>query len=112
MGAGNAAQSVSAPASNPSRDGTRVKAVFTISAVVRYLCGMAIVALAALAATLVPQVQAPVSPGRQAQAMVTILSSASLRFADIEKTHPKTLREARVRAADGSVATVRLVEFE
>ena len=71
-----------------------------------------VLASAALAATLVPQVLAPVSPGRQAQATVTILSSASLRFAEIEKSHPRALRETRVRAADGSVATVRLVEFE
>jgi hypothetical protein len=70
---------------------------------------MVIFAAAALAATLVPT---PVSPGRQATVTVTILASASLRFAEIEKRHPKTLRETRVRAADGSVAPVKLVEFE
>jgi hypothetical protein len=73
---------------------------------------MVIFALAALAATLVPHAQAPVSPGRQAQATVTILSSASLRFSEIEKSRTGKLREVRVRAKDGSVETVRLVEFE
>lgn len=73
---------------------------------------MVIVAFAALAATLVPQAPAPASPGRQAQATVTILTSATLRFSQIEKSDPQKLRETRVRAADGSVATVRLVEFE
>ncbi len=73
---------------------------------------MVIFVSAALAATLVPQAPAPASPERQAQATVTILSSASLRFSEIENTHPRTLRETRVWAADGSVETVRLVEFE
>jgi hypothetical protein len=73
---------------------------------------MVIVVAAALAVTLEPQAPAPVSPGHQAQATVTILSSASLRFAEIERQHPKMLRETRVRAADGSVETVKLVEFE
>src|SRR6476619_3807428 len=99
------------PAPNPSRCGTKVKSPFTIITAARYLPGMVIAALTMLAATLVPQVQAPVSPGRQAQATVTILPSASLRFTDIEKTHPKALRETHVHAADGSVETVRLVEF-
>ena len=70
---------------------------------------MVIFALAALAAALPP---APVSPGRQAQTTVTIVSSASLRFAEIEKAHPKALRDTRVRTADGSLQTIRLVEFE
>jgi hypothetical protein len=73
---------------------------------------MVIFALAALAATQVPQAPAPVSPERQAQATVAILSSASLRFSEIERQHPKMLRETRVRAADGSVQNVKLVEFE
>jgi hypothetical protein len=73
---------------------------------------MVIFAAAALAATLVPQASTPVSPGRQATATVTILTSASLRFSDIAKHRPKELREARVRTADGSVQTVKLVEFE
>ena len=97
------------PSLNPSRRGTRVKTAFTISAAGRYQCGMVIFALAALAAAMPP---APVSPGRQAQATVTILSSASLRFAEIEKARPEALRETRVRTADGSLQTVRLVEFE
>ncbi|WP_309662345.1 hypothetical protein [Sphingomonas sp.] len=89
-----------------------VKTPFTISPLVRYAIGMVIVALAALAATLVPQAPTPVSPGRQAQATVTILASASLRFSDIARDHPKKLRETLIRAADGSVQTVKLVEFE
>ena len=97
------------PSPNPSRRGTRVKTAFTISSAERYLCDMIVFALAALAAAIPP---APVSPGRQAQATVTIVSSASLRFAEIEKAHPKALRDTRVRAADGSMANVRLVEFE
>ncbi len=71
-----------------------------------------VLAGAALAATLVPQAPAPVSPGRQAQATVTILTSAALRFSQIDKTDPRKLRETRVRSADGSVETLRLVEFE
>lgn len=73
---------------------------------------MVIFVTAALAATLEPQAPAPASPGRQAQATVTILASASLRFSEIEATDPSLLRETRVRAADGAVETVRLVEFE
>lgn len=75
----------------------------------RYLCCMIVFALAALAAA-APSV--PASPERQARAMVTIVSSAALRFAEIEKSRPKALRETRVRSADGSLQTVRLVEFE
>jgi ABC-type molybdate transport system substrate-binding protein len=79
---------------------------------VRYAVGMVIVAFAALAATLVPPAPTPVSPGRQATATVTILASASLRFSNIAKNQPKSLHEVRVRSADGSVQTVKLVEFE
>jgi len=97
--------------------GRLVKRLFTIPSLARYASGMVIfapiiLASAALAATLVPQSPAPVSPGRQAQATVTILSSVSLRFSEIDKSHPEDLRETRVRAADGSVETVKLVEFE
>ena len=56
-----------------------------------------------------PQAAAPV---RQAQATVTILSSARVRFSELERDRPNTLRETRVRAADGSVETVKLVEFQ
>ena len=97
------------PSPNPSRRGTRVKTAFTISAAGRYQCGMVIFAI--LAATVVP-VPVPASPERQARAMVTIVSNAALRFAEIEKSRPKALRETRVRSADGSLQTVRLVEFE
>ena len=78
----------------------------------RYVTGMVIFAIAALAATLVPHAPAPASPGRQAQATVTILASAALRFSEIDKNYPKKLRQTHVRATDGSVQTVKLVEFE
>jgi hypothetical protein len=91
--------------------------LFTILAAARYDLGMVIfapvaLATAALAATLVPQAQAPVAPQRQAEATVTILSSAQVRFTEIERDRPNILRETRVRAADGSVETVKLVEFQ
>jgi hypothetical protein len=73
---------------------------------------MVILAAGALAATLVPQALAQVPPQRQAQARVTILSSMRLRFSEIDRDRPEMLRETRVRTADGSVVTVRLVEFQ
>lgn len=100
------------PSPNPSRAGTRVKALFTIACVARYAFGMVIFAAAMLAATLVPQAVAPVSPERQARATVTILTSSTLRFAEIERTQPKSLRESRVRGADGTVEKIKLVEFQ
>jgi len=79
-------------------------------AAARYDPAMLIFAAAALAAAL-PEPRV-VTPERQAQATVTIIVSAELRFSEIEKNHPKVLREAKVRRADGSVETVKLVEFE
>ena len=99
-------------AANPSLRGTMLKTLFTIRAAVRYWSGMIIFVAAALAATLEPHAQAPVSPERQAQAMVIILPSASLRFSEIEKTNPRAMRETRLRGADGKAETVKLVEFE
>src|SRR5688500_16409220 len=104
-------------APDPSLHGTRVKTAFTIAAPKRYAFGMVIFASLALAtATLaVPlervEPQAAV-PARQARATVTILSAARLRFADIEREQPKSLRETVVRAAVGSVEVIKLVEFE
>jgi hypothetical protein len=69
-------------------------------------------ATAALAATLVPQAQAPVAPQRQAQATVTILSNAQVRFSEIERDRPRAMRQSVVRGPDGSVETVKLVEFQ
>jgi hypothetical protein len=91
--------------------------LFTIGAAARYRPGMVIVApfalaAAALAATLVPQAVAPASPERQAQATVTILPSAQLRFSEIERDQPLALRQSVVRGADGSTETVKLVEFQ
>lgn len=75
-----------------------------------------IVALASVAVALAAPLERvepqTVAPERQARAVVTILSGAPLRFSEIEREHPEMLRESRVRAADGSVETVKLVEFE
>jgi hypothetical protein len=77
---------------------------------------VAFVSLASVAAALAapleriePQV---VVPERQARAIVTILAGAPLRFSEIERERPLELRESRVRGADGSIETVRLVEFQ
>jgi hypothetical protein len=43
---------------------------------------------------------------------VTILPAARLRFADIERDQPKSLRETVVRSADGTVEKLKLVEFQ
>ncbi len=83
--------------------------MFTLSIAARYGCGMVIFTAAMLAVTLVPQAAAPVSPGRQARATVTILTSAPLRFTEIERNRPNILRESRVR---GTAQTIKLVEFE
>ena len=69
---------------------------------------MLILALAAVAA----QPTAPVAVTRQVRAMVKIVSAAPLRFKEIEKQAPELLRDAKVRASDGSLQPVRLVEFQ
>jgi hypothetical protein len=112
LGASNAAPFVRESSPNPSLCGTLLKTLFTIGAAARYVPGMIILATAVLAAIRVPHAQAPVSPERQAQAMVIILPSASLRFSEIERTDPRALRETRLRGADGKPETVKLVEFE
>ena len=102
---------------HPSLRGTKVKAAFTIGAPERYAFGMVIFASLALAtATLAvplervePQAAVPV---RQARATVTILTAAKLRFTDIERDQPKSLRQTVIRAADGSVEVIKLVEFQ
>lgn len=70
------------------------------------------VATAALAVPLERVEPQAVAPERQAQATVTILPAARLRFSEIEKTQPKALRETVIRGANGSRDTVRLVEFQ
>jgi hypothetical protein len=104
-------------APDPSLRGTRVKTAFTIGAPERYGFGMVIfaslaLASAALAVPLEPVEPQAAVPARQARATVTILSAAKLRFADIEREQPKSLRETVVRAADGSVEVLKLVEFQ
>jgi hypothetical protein len=111
--AGNAAR----PVRNPSLSGTRVKAAFTIAAPERYAFWMVIFASLALASAPLAVPLEPVEPQaavpeRQARATVTILSAAKLRFADIERDQPKSLRETAVRGADGSIEVLKLVEFQ
>ncbi len=65
-----------------------------------------------VAAVSTAQAPAPAAPERQAQAMVRILSSAPLRFSQIERDQPQRLRESMLRRRDGSTETLRLVEFE
>ncbi len=75
------------------------------------LATFASVAIALAAPAEPPQPQA-VAPEVQARAVVTILSGAALRFSEIERERPETLREAQVGAADGSVETLKLIEFQ
>ena len=102
---------------DPSLGGTRVKTAFTIGAPERYGFGMVIfaslaLASAALAVPLEPVEPQAAVPVRQARSTVTILSAAKLRFADIEREQPQSLRETVVRSADGSVEVLKLVEFQ
>ena len=69
-------------------------------------------ATAALAVPLERVEPQAVVPLRQAQATVTILPAARLRFSDIERDQPQSLRASVVRAADGSVEVLKLVEFQ
>lgn len=68
-------------------------------------------AAAALAVPLERAEHQAAEPVRQASATVTILRSEPLRFAEIERERPQSLRETLVRGADGSVEKLRLVEF-
>ncbi len=96
--------------------GQWVKTAFTIGAAERYESGMVIVASLALAtaALAVPlervEPQA-VAPERQAQATVTILAAAALRFSELEKTRPEMFRDTHIRTPGGSTQPARLVEF-
>jgi hypothetical protein len=74
------------------------------------------VILAALVLSATP-VEAPrpariVAAERQAQAVVRILPGAALRFAEIERSAPETLRDTYIRAPDGSPEPARLVEYQ
>ena len=64
----------------------------------------------ALAVSPQPAEQA-VAPMRQAQATVTILPAATIRFSELEQTDPERFRDTNVRDSDGS-QPARLVEFE
>ena len=102
----NAAQSVPIRPEIRLSVGQEVKTAFTKSEARRYESWMVLFASLALAAAALavplervePQAVAPV---RQAQATVTILPAARLRFSDIERDQPRLLRESVVRGGDG-----------
>ena len=72
-----------------------------------------LVALAAAAAVPTDQPTARPAPGfARATATIRILSGTTIRFSEVERTAPDTLRETRVRASDGSIRTARVVEFQ
>ena len=70
-----------------------------------------VILLAALA-TIATPASGAVVPQRQAQATVRIVPFAALRFAEIERRNPRSLRSVMLRAADGTAQPARLVEFE
>lgn len=53
-----------------------------------------------------------VAAERQAVAMVRILPGAQVRFSELEKNAPESLRDTQIRATDGSSQPARLVEFQ
>jgi hypothetical protein len=69
---------------------------------------MLLLVLAAVTA----QPAAPVAVTRQVRATVRIVSAPPLRFKEIEQRSPQMLRDAKVRALDGSLQPARLVEFQ
>lgn len=71
-----------------------------------------IAALVALAGPASNPASGPVVPRRQAQATVRILPFAALRFAEIERGSPRSLRSTAIRSSDGATQPARLVEFE
>jgi hypothetical protein len=70
---------------------------------------MLLLAATALATQPIPT---EIRPARQARALVTIIKSEQLRFAEIEKTQPQRLRLSTIRASDGLRQSAKLVEFE
>jgi hypothetical protein len=67
--------------------------------------------LAAVAPT--PQAAASASGARaQATASIRIVQAERLRFAKIEEQDPQRLRLSKARLADGSLETLRIIEFE
>ncbi len=69
-------------------------------------------ATAALAVPLERAGPRAAAPVRQARASVTILSAARLRFSEIEREQPQSLRPSVVRGPDGSLEVLKLVEFQ
>ncbi len=70
--------------------------------------------LAALAAT-VAQADSPASdatPLRQARASVRIVRATPVRFQEIEKQAPASLRTAKIRTSTGEPREARLLEFQ
>jgi len=104
-----------APLGGPFRPvpGRRVKSVFTLCRAARIGSSMVVLAALALAAIAAdgPPPARIVAAERQAQAMVRILPGAALRFAEIERSAPETLRDTSIRTPDGAQEPARLVEF-
>ena len=53
-----------------------------------------------------------VVPTQQARASVRIVAAKPIHFAEVERTSPEKLRTTQRRHADGTIETVRLLEFE
>ena len=74
---------------------------------------MLILAVASIIATDPPRAEVqPAAPSRQAVAVVQIVRPASLRFQEIERSHPELLRDSLVRAQGDALQPARLVEFQ
>ncbi|HUE78265.1 MAG TPA: hypothetical protein VMN38_01355 [Sphingomicrobium sp.] len=58
------------------------------------------------------QPSSPIAVQRQAQAMVRIVSSAAVRFSEIERDRPEALRETMIRGPNGTPEAAKLVEFQ
>jgi hypothetical protein len=51
-------------------------------------------------------------PDRQARASVRIVRVEPLRFAEIERLQPHSLRDAMIRTRDGRIEPARLLEYQ
>lgn len=71
-----------------------------------------LLALAALAAATADQPAARPGASAQATATIRVLSGSAIRFEEVEKDSPASLRDTQVRSSDGSLQTVRVVEFQ
>lgn len=69
-------------------------------------------ALAAAAAAKVDKPAPTPHASAQATAMVRVVQGTEVRFAEVEKHDPASLRVSRVQASDGSQQSIRIVEFK